>query len=462
MKASLKRRMILSHGLVMIGLWIVNSSILLVWVSGWMVPNEIDLPLKRQAAMLLALLQDERDPARFQVQAHRIQEVAETYSPYRSEQGKYRSVFQILDGQGSLLFRSDAAPREVMTRAGAGRHNIMLNGATWRVIVEEAQGGHLRVLVADAQATRWSSTKADIFKRTPVAYAIWFLVSALFTWLVSIAALKPLRRLAEAVEARNPGDLSPLEGHLDLVETKPLVAALNRLFHRVEDLLESQRRFVADAAHELRTPLAVIAAQAHVLAHAQDPARREGAERELQQGVARGAQVIGQLLSVAHLEAAGPALAMLPLDLATLAQERVASLVPRALAKGQDLGYEGPDRLPWHGEASMLESAIDNLLINAIQYTPQGSLLTLRLAEKVGEAVLEMEDTGPGIPAEFRESLFDRFTRLPGTQVPGSGLGLAIVRRAAELHGGGVRLGDRVGQSGLLVTVRLPNGGAYG
>jgi hypothetical protein len=129
--------MILSQGLVMIGLWIVNSSILLVWISGWMVPNEVDLPLKRQAATLLALLQDENDPSRFQVQARRLQEVAETYAPYRSEQGQYRSVFQILDGQGSLLFRSDAAPQKVMTLAGPGRHNITLDGAIWRVVVEE-------------------------------------------------------------------------------------------------------------------------------------------------------------------------------------------------------------------------------------------------------------------------------------------------------------------------------------
>lgn len=456
MKASLLRRMILAQGLVMVGFWIVNSTILLTWISGWMVPSELDLPLKRQAATLLTLLQDEKDPSRFQLQAHRIQEVAETYSPYRSEQGKYRSVFQILDGQGSLLFRSDAAPQAIMTRAGAGRHNIVLEGATWRVVVLEAPGGHLRVLVADAMATRWSSARADIFKRTPVAYSIWFLVIAFFTWLVSKAALKPLRRLAEAVEARHPGDLSSLEGHLDLVETKPLVAALNRLFQRVQELLETQRRFVADAAHELRTPLAVIAAQAHVLSRAQDPAQREWAERELQQGVARGAQVIGQLLSVARMEAAGQAPALIPIDLAALAQERVASLVPKALAKGQDLGYEGPRTLPWHGDAAMLGSAVDNLLVNAIQYTQPGSFITLRLAQKAEEAILEVEDTGPGIPAECQAYMFDRFTRLTGTQEPGSGLGLAIARQAAELHGGGVTLGGRLAGAGLLVTIRLP------
>lgn len=454
MKPSLLRRMLLAQALVMAGLWALNSGILLTWTAGRMVPSDLDLPLKRQAETLLAVLEDEKDPSRFCLHAHRIQEVAENHSPYRSERGRYRSVFQVLDAQGSLLFRSDAAPRSVMTPAGPGRYNLALDGATWRVVVLE--GANLRVLVAETQATRWNAAKADILRRTPVAYAIMFLGIALFTWVASRVALKPFRRLAEAVEARNPGDLSPLEGHADLRETRPLVTALNRLFQRIQDLLETQRRFVADAAHELRTPLTVISTQAHVLSTTQDPDRRAWAERELQLGIERGAQVVGQLLSVARMEALGQTPEWGPLDLAALAQERMGSLVSKALAKGQDLGYEGPGTLPWKGDAAVIGSAVDNLLVNAIHFTPPGSTITLRLSRKPGETVLEVEDDGPGIPAEFRDTILDRFTRVPGTQEPGSGLGLAIVRGAAELHGGGVELAGRPGGPGLRVTLRFP------
>jgi len=204
----------------------------------------------------------------------------------------------------------------------------------------------------------------------------------------------------------------------------------NHLFIRIQELLEAQRRLVADAAHELRTPLAVVAAQAHVLEHAQNQAQRFKASRELQQGVDRGAQVIRQLLVVARLEAREQSFERAPLDMADLAQKRVAALVPQALAKGQDLGYEGPASLAWEGDASILGSALDNLLVNALQYTPPGTTITLRLVQDIDGVLLEIEDTGPGIPAEFHESIFDRFTRLPGTQEPGTGLGLAIVRRS--------------------------------
>ncbi len=457
MRTSLLRRMILAQGLVVALLWLLMVGFILVIAYGLTGLNVVDMPMRIQAATLLNLLQDEKDPARFRLQAHRLQELAETYPQFSEPKHPgYRPVFQILDGKGALLFRTDAAPETVLTRAGPGIHNLLAARTPWRVLVVEDRPGGLRVLVAESLAERRREAWMAILQQSPVQLLVLFLVLAACTWLVSRRALKPLRELAEAVGARSPADLTPLAGHTDLLETRPLVAALNRLFRQVQTLLETQRRFVADAAHELRTPLAVIAAQAHVLQHAQDPAQRDGAAQELQQGVERGAQAVRQLLSVARLEATGPVILDRPLDLASLARERVASLVPQALAKDQDLGYEGPDSLSWEGDAGVLGSAIDNLLVNALLYTPPGGRITLRVAPGVGAILLTVEDTGPGIPPEFLAVAFERFTRLPGTQEAGSGLGLAIVRRAVELLGGTVVLEGRPEGSGLRATLRLP------
>lgn len=457
MRASLLRRMILAQGLVVGFLWLLMVGFLILVAYGKTSEDAENLPRKILASTLLTLLQEETDPAHFQVQAHRIQQLAEAYPQYSEPTSDgLRSIFQICDGQGRLIFRSEAAPLELLTTERSGVHDLVKDGTLYRVLVMEDPAGRLRVLVADPLEPRRRAILLAVVRQSPLQFLLLFLVLALCTWLVSRQALKPLQNLAKAVEARHPGDLSPLVGHAELLETKPLVAALNRLFHQVQTLLETQRRFTADAAHELRTPLAVIAAQAHVLRHATDPPAREEAGRELQRGVDRGAQAIRQLLSVARLEAGEQTLARSPLDLAALAQQRIAGLVPQALAKDQDLGYEGPDHLEWRGDAAVLGSALDNLLMNALLYTPSGGPVTLRLLPEAERVLIEVEDTGPGIPPEFLACAFDRFTRLPGTQAPGSGLGLAIVRRAVELHGGTVTISNRAEGSGLLATLQLP------
>ena len=456
MKRSLLKRMILAQTLVLVLTWLASWVILLGhvhWAKG-----VIDSTLDLDASALALLLQDEQDPARMALQAQRIQQLDETSATQDMElkPGEYRSNYQIFDRAGRLLFRTAAAPERPLTESGPGFHNVEYQGRPWRVYVKEDPTHRLRVLVGQprsvAQRIIWRAVRQSSLQNV-----IAFLVAALLTWVVARRALTPLHQLARTVAARNPRDLSPLSAEPDLVEARPLITAMNGLFHRVEELLESQNRFVADAAHELRTPLAVISAQAHMLERAPGPSERQLASRELQQGVERAAQLVSQLLSFARLDAADQAPAQAALDLATLAQDRVAIRVPQALARNQDLGYEGPSRLPWHGDASILTSAVDNLLGNAIRYTPPGGRITLRLAATPDGIRLEVEDTGPGIPPEFRESLFERFTRLPGTQETGSGLGLAIVHRAVALHEGRVTLNGRAGGPGLLAVIQLPN-----
>ncbi|WP_316676723.1 ATP-binding protein [uncultured Tolumonas sp.] len=455
MKPSLLRRMILAQGIVISLAWIVAWAIALGTLY-WSKKGIFDDTLELTGAALASILQDETDPARFQLQARRIQDLDETYTRSSDlKPGEYKGIYQIFDREGRLLFRSASAPIAPLTTVGTGFQDVSIEGHHWRVFVKTDPAGRLRVIVAQPHAIARKMIWRSILK-SPIEFAVAFVILALLTWLLSRRALKPLRELASAVAARSPGDLSPLEKHAGLRETKPLITALNRLFARVEDLLETQRRFVADAAHELRTPLAVIGAQAHVVQHALDGDEREMAAKDLQQGVARAAQLVGQLLSVARLDAASPSMERAPLDLARLAQDCVGLMVSQAVARQQDLGYEGPDSLPWHGNRPALVSAVDNLLANALRYTPEGGRITLRLARMRDAACIEVEDTGPGIPPEFRALAFERFSRLPGSAGSGSGLGLAIVRRAVELHGGIVTLDAGADGMGLKATIRLP------
>jgi signal transduction histidine kinase len=455
-KASLLRRMIFAQGLVLALLWLVSA--LFALVTAYWKPNirDIDDSLYLQSSALVTLLQDERDPARFQLQARRIAKLAEENTRLDTVRpGEYRALLQVCDRQGRLLFRSAAAPETPFTLDGPGFHLVARNGERWRVLVATSADGGLRALAAESLSLRKRIIWREIL-RFPTALLVVFGFVALFTWLGARVALRPLFGLARVVAARAPDELQPLEGHGGLVETRPLVQALNGLLARVRALLDGQRQFLADAAHELRTPLAVIGTQAHILANAGDGVARSAAAQELQQGIERGGRLVSQLLAVARLDAAEPGLRPGPLDLAALIQGRVASLVAPALAKRLDLGYEGPERLPWRGDEAILASAVENVLGNAVKFTPPGGRITARLERRDGVAVLEVADTGPGIPPPLREAAFQRFTRLPGHQEPGSGLGLAIVRRAVELHGGAVALASPERGPGLVVRFTLP------
>lgn len=455
---SLLRRMILAQAVAMLVVWGLLIGFLLGQLA-WSHESIWDEDLELMASSLALLLQDERDPARMERLMERLQKVDEDVSNASGllKPKEYRSTHQVFDRQGRLLIRSKSAPDAPLTRGGGGFHDEMVRGAPWRVYVKDDAGRGLRVIAGQPKRLGnliiWRSLRREL----PLQILIGLLAVSVFTWLVARRALKPLRELAGAVEARDPGDLRPLEGFPLLSETRPLIESLNRLFQRTEELLGIQRQFVADAAHELRTPLAVIGAQAHVLRQTQDEPSRQAAWKDLQAGIERAELLVGQLLSVARLDDPAQTLDMGTLDLARLAQERVGLLLGAAEARGHRLVYSGPDRLPWQGDTAVLVSALDNLLVNAILYTPEGGHIELSVQEIAEGATVVVEDDGPGIPKAYRERIFERFRRLPGSPGTGSGLGLAIVRQAAERHGGSVALEEGHGGRGLRAELRLPS-----
>lgn len=280
-------------------------------------------------------------------------------------------------------------------------------------------------------------------------------------WYALKRGLMPLEHLRQEVSRRSRDDLSLLDEKKAPEEVRPLIDAVNDLLQRLKQVMESQKRFIADAAHQLRTPFAGLKTQAELALREADPERVRHALQQILSSAERCSHLVNQLLSLARNEPGGHTYSSFKmLNLNRLAQESTMQWVPEALKKNIDLGFEGSNQvLPVRGDAIGLNEMIGNLLDNAIRYTPPGGTVTLRVGYEDGGAVLRVEDNGPGISEEHRERVFERFYRILGSGQPGSGLGLAIVREVVNLHGGRVTLGAGANAQGALIVVRFPHHG---
>jgi len=276
-------------------------------------------------------------------------------------------------------------------------------------------------------------------------------------WIIT-RSLAPVQRMRREVAGRADDDLSPLP-ETDLPdEVRPLVQELNLLFQRVRGAFEAQKNFVADAAHELRSPLTALKLQAESLRRAGDEAGREAATLRLQQGIDRSIRLVGQLLALARQEATQTPLddPSGPVELEALIAEAIAAVLPQAQQRHIDLGLAASTPAQVQGQPAALHILLGNLLDNALKYTPAGGQVDVTLALADMAPVLTVEDSGPGIPEADRERAFDRFYRAAGAGAEGSGLGLAIVQTIAGRHGATVQLGRSQRLGGLRVDVQFP------
>jgi two-component system OmpR family sensor kinase len=240
------------------------------------------------------------------------------------------------------------------------------------------------------------------------------------------------------------------------VEIEPLVLALNGLLGRLSGALEHERQFIADAAHELRTPLTALRLQLQLAERARDDEERARSHAALRDGIARAVRLVEQLLALARQDPDVPVEAR-AVDLVPVARSALDGHAASAQARGLSLGLEAPDDpVCVRGDPASLRTLLDNLLDNAMRYTPSGGV-EVRVAREDSRAILEVEDTGPGIPPSERTRVFDRFYRGEGAAAGGSGLGLPIVQRIADKHGGSVELLDAASGHGLRVRVSLPS-----
>lgn len=286
------------------------------------------------------------------------------------------------------------------------------------------------------------------------------LMVILATWMVWLGVsrgLAPLEKLRQQIAARSHRDLSPLKEADSPSEVLPILHAMNGLIARLEQAMAQQQRFVADAAHQLRTPLAGLKAQAAVALEEQDLTQLQHAVQQIQAGSTQLAHTVNQLLSLARLEPdAGPELTAETLDLVALARDTTRASVPAALAKEIDLGFDSQlENCPLPGNAALLRELLANLIDNAVRYTPHGGRVTVSVARQENRVELVVEDDGPGIAPEHRARAFERFFRILGSGESGCGLGLSIVQEIARRHGAEVTLDNASDGQGLRVSVQF-------
>ena len=333
------------------------------------------------------------------------------------------------------------------------------------ISLPSAPGKLLLVQVAETLSKR-STLATEIIKGVMVPQFVILPLAVLLVWLALVRGIRPLNDLEQRIRARKPDDLSPLDESFVPEEVAPLVASINDLLTRLKASLSTQKRFLADAAHQLKTPLAGLRMQADM---AQRETRPEEIHRSLQliaRSSVRATHTVNQLLALARAETTGRTLPTATIDLARIVTDVVQDSVPRAMDKQIDLGYDGPHTVPpeclMDGNPTLLSELVRNLVDNAIHYTPSGGVVTARVLVDPfsGVQILQVEDTGPGIPENERELVLQPFYRALGTNVDGSGLGLAIVHEIAQQHSATLKMEDaHPGRHppGLRVGLRFPN-----
>jgi two-component system sensor histidine kinase TctE len=288
--------------------------------------------------------------------------------------------------------------------------------------------------------------------------ALLIFAAALAVWYGVGRGLRPLARLRSEVESRSHRDLSPLPEHEAPTELRPLIHAMNGLLERVSAVLAAQQRFIADAAHQLRTPLAGVKTQTELAMRNAHTDELDATLRQLHTATEKTTRLVNQLLSLARAEPGEkrehPTQS---LDLAALARETTTEWVPRAIERGIDLGFDSNGTTAAiEGNAFLLKEMINNILDNALRYTERGGQVTVRVAPDTNRVMLSVEDTGRGIPEAERERVFERFYRVLDTGAEGCGLGLAIVREIAHSHGADIMLRDGPNGVGTTVQVAFP------
>jgi two-component system sensor histidine kinase TctE len=348
-------------------------------------------------------------------------------------------------------------------------HDTIYDGAKVRVVSVQSPCGRstCTVLVGETMVKRERLARElllqSIFPELFIAIA-----TLLIVWFGVKRGLRPLARLSDEIKSRSAGDLRPIDAAGAPEEARPLVGALNGLLTEVSAASLKQQRFLADAAHQLRTPLAGL--RAHVeLALAQPlPEASRAQVEQVHQATVRTARLANQLLALARAEPGARSITSL-VDLKSLTEGEADFWVHQALARDIDLGFELAPA-PVEGDAFLLREALANLVHNALEYSPRGARITVRTgrrhegsaapdsARQGGSAFLEVEDDGPGIPAAERARVLERFYRVPGTPGTGSGLGLAIVREIAASHGATLAINEGMGARGCRVAITFPHG----
>jgi len=381
-----------------------------------------------------------------------IEDYLDTPQPISNQ----KFFFQVWDKNGHLLLHSSKQINISLRDAPEGFSDRVIHQNDWRIYSTTDKKLHVRIVIAELYNLR-RELGDNIAHSNANILLITYPVFGILVWFIISFALRSVTRVTNEISNRASTFLEPVETHDVPIEVKPLVVELNQLLLRLQLAFERNKRFSADAAHELRTPLAALKTHVQVALKANNDADRAKALQNVLESVDRSSHVVAQLLTLSRLGEEDTLSDVKPFDLHKLATEIVAYLAPQALEKNIEI--ELTPRPPHPiilGNDTAVGILIRNIVDNAIRYTPPQGEVKIEVAETAHHVILRVSDTGAGIPEELRERVFERFFRILGTNEPGSGLGLAIVTQISNLHHAKVTLKTPPQGQGLLFEVAFP------
>ncbi|MCH9757158.1 MAG: two-component sensor histidine kinase [Gammaproteobacteria bacterium] len=368
-----------------------------------------------------------------------------------------RFSFQVWSSQGKRLLYSPDAPALSPDKIEDGFSNAFINKQRWRIFSTVHEPSGSRFILAERYDTR-NELRRRIAQDDLYIMLLTFPLSGFLIWIIIGRGLGSLDRVAKEVAHRAPSHLEPVNLESAPDEIKPMIDELNKLFFRLQEGFEREKRFAADAAHELRTPLAAIKTQAQVALNTSDTDEKNSALEKLITSVNRTTHIVQQLLTMSRLLPDVPdSTGFESVNLVQMTRDMLTILVPKAIEKHIELEFQANQKTPsFQGNATALCILIRNLVDNAIRYTPENGVITVCVRPDKNRALLEISDNGPGIPEAFQTRVFERFFRVIGNKASGSGLGLAIVKQIATLHQAHIELDKPQNHSGLIVRISFP------
>jgi two-component system, OmpR family, sensor histidine kinase QseC len=365
--------------------------------------------------------------------------------------------FQVYNEKGTLVLHSKKYPTQSLRHIRIGLSDQQIDGNTWRVYASYDRNNHYKIITAELYEMR-KKLADDIARNNAYILLVTYPLFGVLIWVIVSLALRSVVRVTSEISSRASTRLEPVDASNIPIEIKPLVTELNQLFIRLRLAFDRNKRFAADAAHELRTPLAALKTQAQVAKKAENEQERNNALQKMIQGVDRSSHIVTQLLTLSKLTQEEGLNDIKPIDLHKIAVEIIAYLAPQALEKNIEIELAPPPvDVIIMGNDTALSILIRNIVDNAIRYTPLKGSVKIQLLNHENQVIFSVSDTGSGIPVELRERVFERFFRMLGTTSTGSGLGLAIVHQIAELHKAKITLTTPSNGIGLQFNVAFQN-----
>lgn len=365
-------------------------------------------------------------------------------------------MFQIWGENGKLYFHSENSTNINLSKVQNGFSDIYIKDKEWRVYAQIDSKKGTKIVVAEVYDIRNKLTDL-ITRNNGYILLVTFPLFAILVWIIVGMALRSLTRVTHEISDRASNYLEPVETGDLPIEIKPLVVELNHLFKRLKLAFDRNKRFASDAAHELHTPLAALKTQAQVALKAENDVDRADALMKVAQCVDRSSHVVTQLLTLSRINQETTLKDWSELDFYKLTKEILTYIAPSALEKNIDIELsDPPPKTIVYGNETALGILIRNIVDNAIRYTPKNGAVKVTILNQNNEIIFRVTDTGPGIPTELRERVFERFYRILGNKAAGSGLGLSIVSQIAELHHARINLSTPSNNLGLQFDVAFP------